>query len=201
MFNGSTEHLQFNRYWEPQLNESLRSITHSDILYELKSIISNSVSQHLRSDVPVTIALSGGLDSSIVTSVASLVQRNVTTLTFSSSDNAVNELNWAQLVAEEAGCQSRIVKSPELTADLLRELVIAQGEPIAGPSCLAQFVIYREMKREGFKVILDGQGADELFAGYDGYVEYCLLTLLGSGKLLSAFKFFIDPRDDLVISM
>jgi len=157
---------------------------------KLYKLLTDSVNKHLRADVPSIVALSGGLDSSIVTSVASKIDPKIQTITFSSNDCDVNELNWAERVNSVTKTVSIIVPGEEINLESLTRLILAQGEPIAGPSGLAQMRIYENMKRKNFKVVLEGQGADEMFAGYDGYPEYSLLTLLGHFKLASAINYY-----------
>jgi asparagine synthase (glutamine-hydrolysing) len=69
-------------------------------------------------------------------------------------------------------------------------LIAAQGEPFVGPTVYAQFCVARRAASEGVKVLLEGQGADELFGGYDGYPYDVLSSLWTSGDVLSAARFF-----------
>jgi asparagine synthase (glutamine-hydrolysing) len=178
------------QYWslEPQPVDGLSLDEAADRLREL---FLESVRLHLRSDVAVGAAFSGGVDSSANVTAMRRLSPDVELQTFSyvADDPTVNEERWVRLVAREAGIVAYTVEaSPqELLADLDR-LIEIQAEPFGGTSIYAQYRVFRLARETGIKVMLDGQGADELFAGYRTYLPYRIGGLLASGRLLAAVR-------------
>lgn len=125
----------------------------------------------MRSDVAVGACLSGGIDSSaIVGQMAELNNKGIHTFTASADDADFDETNFAQNVIDKTGANGSFVtpQASELIKDL-DELVYAQDIPLFSTSTYAQFRVMRLAKENGIKVVLDGQGGDELFGGYLPY--------------------------------
>jgi asparagine synthase (glutamine-hydrolysing) len=146
----------------------------------------------LRSDVPVGAALSGGIDSSAIVTAMRIVEpkADVHTFTFVADDPVIDEERYADLAAARANATVRKVRLEpgDLAADVDR-LVAAQDEPFGSTSIYAQYRVFRLAAEHGIKVMLDGQGADELLAGYHGYFDARVGSLIGRGKLLKAYTF------------
>ena len=68
-------------------------------------------------------------------------------------------------------------------------MICSQGEPFGGTSIYAQYRIFKEARKNNFTVILEGQGADELLAGYNGYPGQRMRSIIDEGRLLDSFKF------------
>jgi asparagine synthase (glutamine-hydrolysing) len=178
-------------YWslEPQPVDGLSLDEASERLREL---FLDSVRLHLRSDVPVGVAFSGGVDSSAnVTAMRHLsgAELDLHTFSYLADDPVLSEERWMQLVARETNAVAHTVEtSPqELLADLDR-LIEIQAEPFGGTSIYAQYRVFRLAGGAGIKVMLDGQGADELFAGYRYYLADRIAGLLSRGRVLSAAR-------------
>ncbi len=128
--------------------------------------IRDSVERHLRSDVPLCCLLSGGLDSSIVASVA---MRKLGSLsTYCSGSAGGDDFRFARVVADQL--KTRHTDAPvsrEMFAARWPEMVREMGTPLSTPNEVAINHIARELRRDGNIVTLSGEGADELFAGYD----------------------------------
>lgn len=166
---------------------------------ETEKKIVDSVRLRLRSDVPVGSCLSGGIDSSALVSImARLVSQGekvnlggglkVFTLTF--DDPAIDESKWAGHVVQQTGAEWHKV-SPE-TSELIRdleELNYAQDIPICSTGTYGQFRLMRKAKEAGIKVILDGQGGDELFGGYPTHALAYWRSML---KKLQLGKFYAE---------
>lgn len=140
----------------------------------LRGLFQRSISLHSRSDVAVGTALSGGLDSSsIVCAVRELLGQGVPihAFTYAATGSPVNEIEWSRLAAERAGAtlHSTSPDATQVIADL-DDVVGAWDEPLAGTSVYAQYSVFRLAHEHGIKVLLDGQGADELLGGYDRYL-------------------------------
>ena len=163
-----------------------------EAVHELRDLFIDSVRLHMRSDVPVGSALSGGLDSSsIVAVMRELAGPHLELHAFSyvAADPALDESQWLELAADRAGA---IVHEVRVDADDLERqldpLVRAQGEPFGGTSLLAQSEVFAEASRAGVTVLLDGQGADELFGGYRSFLAHRFATLVRHGSLGAAVK-------------
>ena len=154
--------------------------------------LSESVRLHLRSDVPVGTCLSGGLDSSTLAALASqglLAKgaRRFAAITAASGDPRTDEREFAEAVAAHCDLDWRVVTSqPELFAKEVDECLRVQGEPVSGPSVYFQYRVMAAARAAGMKVMLDGQGADELLAGYDRYLPAWGLDQARLGHLFAA---------------
>lgn len=128
---------------------------------------------HLRSDVPVGAALSGGLDSSAIVSAVHYLEPSMRLNTFSfiSANSKHSEERWVDIVNAHIGAVVHKVRpKPEDLAADLQDLVRLQGEPFGSASIYAQYRVFRMAREAGVPVTLDGQGADEILAGYWPYV-------------------------------
>ncbi|REK22358.1 MAG: asparagine synthase (glutamine-hydrolyzing) [Planctomycetota bacterium] len=159
------------QYWEipaePTFDESK---TEADYIDEFTSIFEESVSLRLMSDVPLGIFLSGGLDSSAIAATMAK-QMSDPLMTFSVGFDAqyYSEFKYARQVAERIGADHQeIILKPEGLFGSLPELVWHEDEPIRNPSSIALYNVAK-LSREHVKVVLTGEGSDELFAGYSRY--------------------------------
>jgi asparagine synthase (glutamine-hydrolysing) len=169
------------RYWEPG-GEIELDISFDDAVDKFRELLIESVELHMRSDVPVGAAISGGVDSS---SIACLMRKvspdsEIHTFSYIAADPKISEEFWVDVAVKAAGSVGQKVRIDETTLfeKDLDDLIRAQGEPFSTLSIYAQFKVFELAKQTGIKVTLDGQGADELLAGYHGYPEAKLLSLL-----------------------
>lgn len=147
---------ELHRYWALPEGEQLPP---SD--EELFDLVHSAVDYRCLADVPVGSYLSGGLDSSIV---ASLAVRTHTWVVGLAEDN---EFAWAEMVARQLGTSHHAVTvSPEQFLESARHMIAVRREPLAVPNEVLLYEMTRAVKREN-TVVLSGEGADELFAGYD----------------------------------
>lgn len=135
---------------------------------DLRDVLVEAVRHHMISDAPVAVALSGGLDSSIVAALAGAATEAFTT-TFTDSDDW--EVEHAKAVARRSGFPHRVLKIEVgdfegLLADVMRHL----EEPLTNPNVFPSFCFSRALRDEGYKVVLMGEGADELFGGYPWHI-------------------------------
>ena len=176
------------RNFSPDLNTD---ISFDEAAAQLKEIFFRSVRLHLRSDVPVGMTLSGGIDSSSIASVMRSLEPDTPFEAFSfiANDESISEENWIDLVAQRKNLSVNKTKptSLELARDL-NELVKIQDEPFANPSIFAQFHVFKLVQRRGLKVMLDGQGADEMLAGYPPYLGALFASYLQQGQLINAVQ-------------
>ena len=162
--------LTMRRWWTPRRVD----VPHdpATAAEQLASLLTDSVSLRLRSDVPVGTSLSGGLDSSSILALTSQLSpahnRHAFTATFPGF--ARDELGYADEAARSAGVREHHAIEPTMEElfDDLPALVADQEEPFGSTSIYAQWRVMRRASEAGVVVLLDGQGADELFGGYAG---------------------------------
>jgi asparagine synthase (glutamine-hydrolysing) len=151
-------------------------VTRADPAEELRGHVIDSVRLRLTADVPVGSCLSGGLDSSTIVCVLNRELRShdpaarVHTVTARSADIEFDEGGYARCVANEVGAvAAEVTPDPASLFDELDDLVWHQDEPFTSSSTYAQWNVFRVAARKGLTVMLDGQGADEIFGGYRGF--------------------------------
>lgn len=179
------------RWWTPSITER-RDISFKDAADELRERFLNSVRLHLRSDVPLGVALSGGIDSSSVVCAIRHLEPDLPINTFSyiARGSAVSEEVWVDRVNQHVRAVPHkvAVTQSELAADL-DEMIYAQGEPFGSTSIYASYRVFKLAKDQGVTVILDGQGADEMLAGYTGYGGQRIRSLIDKGQYGAAWSF------------
>jgi asparagine synthase (glutamine-hydrolysing) len=143
---------------------------------EFAACLQESIRLHLRSDVPVGTCLSGGLDSSTVAALAATAVRAengpcFAAVTAASEEQRQDERPYAAAVARHCDLAWHVVtpSAAEFAAGI-DECLCAQGEPALSPSVYLQFRVMQTARAAGLKVMLDGQGGDELLCGYERYV-------------------------------
>ena len=176
--------MQPRRYWQIDLTHKA-DLSFDDAADELRALFLESVQLHLRSDVPVGAALSGGIDSSSI--VAAMRQLDPTleihTFSYIADDQAISEERWVDLLGKAARLVVHKVRlTPEELLTDLDQLIGVQGEPFGSTSMYAQWRIFRAAQEAGVKVMLDGQGADELLGGYPYYRFAQISSLLRQGR-------------------
>jgi asparagine synthase (glutamine-hydrolysing) len=139
---------------------------------QLRALIDDAARIQMRSDVPLGTYLSGGLDSSIITTLASRhSSQRVKTFTGAFAEGPeFDESSYAREAAEACGAESFVIVPGEMEfVDLLPQLIWHMDEPAGGPGLFPQYIMSRAARKE-VKVVLGGQGGDEVFGGYARYV-------------------------------
>ena len=196
---GSGEYIDYcldtNQYqvhkWFINESTSINTSNYNETVLQTREILIDSVRKHLRSDVPISLALSGGLDSSGVTGIVRHLFPNLEIQTFSYVPDDVNisEENWIDLVASHNNLESHKVKFHYSKGiDDIISTVKAHQEPFGSSSMVAQYKVFESVKASGIKVTMDGQGADELFCGYTGYLSNTIITLLRQRRVTKLIK-------------
>ncbi|MFQ5992880.1 MAG: asparagine synthetase B family protein, partial [Nitrospiraceae bacterium] len=174
------------RYWALPVPAHGQESSIKDEAARFLELMRDSVRVRLRSDVPVGSCLSGGLDSSSIVCLASGSGNGAPRLkTFSScfEDPAHDERRFITPVLERTGAEAFYVfPDPTELAEKVSRLVWQQDEPFGSTSIFAQWNVMRLASQNGVKVILDGQGADELLAGYQGFFGAFFTDLLKEGR-------------------
>jgi asparagine synthase (glutamine-hydrolysing) len=158
------------RYWRLPAALDERPSTFQERTSELHARLDAAVRSHLMSDVPLGLFLSGGLDSGgLAALMAPMVAEPIRTFAVGFSEPEANELAYARLVARAVGAEHReVVVSPQEFFAALPTLIWHEDEPIAFTSSVPLYFVSR-LAREHVKVVLTGEGADELFLGYPWY--------------------------------
>jgi asparagine synthase (glutamine-hydrolysing) len=159
------------RYWHaaPFLREQGLRLTEDEATKRLWSALEDAVCSHLVSDVPVGAFLSGGLDSSAVVAIMARASgQPVKTFSVGFREDRYNELPYARQIAQryETDHHELLVEPNDLKA--LDELLSGFDEPFADSSAIPTFLVSR-LARQHVKVVLSGDGGDEIFAGYERY--------------------------------
>ncbi len=189
-----SQRLDLQRWWSPKITPVQR-LTIDDAAQALRSHLLDSVRLHLRSDVPLGAALSGGLDSSTIVGCMRHLEPEATIHTFSfvAAGDSVSEEQWVDRMTAHVGAVSHklSITPQELAADL-DDMIETQGEPFGSTSIYAQYRVFQLAREHGVTVTLDGQGADELCGGYVGYPGPRVRSLLDEGQWLGAAAFLRD---------
>jgi asparagine synthase (glutamine-hydrolysing) len=173
--NGTVE---TQRYWEVYFEPDF---DHTADYYERRTqeLLADSISFHLRADVPIGSYLSGGLDSSIVASLASTTHGpGMMGFTGRFGMPGFDESRYARSVAEDLGFELHEVEiGPEDFVERIGDVIYHLDYPVAGPGSFPQFMV-SELAATQRKVVLGGQGGDEIFGGYVRYLiayfEQCI---------------------------
>ncbi|MDR7000479.1 asparagine synthase (glutamine-hydrolyzing) [Neobacillus niacini] len=161
--------LEIKRYWKAQFHPVNQS--ESDVIKEIKDVLTESVKIHMRSDVPVGSFLSGGIDSSIIVSLAKEFNPAIKTFSVGFERNGFSEIDVAKETAEKLGVENiSYVISPEEYIAELPKIMWHMDDPLADPACVPLYFVARAARRH-VTVVLSGEGADELFGGYNIYRE------------------------------
>ncbi len=161
-----------HRYWDAAA-VAPRPMSESDAVDALRETLRRAVSNQMMADVPLGVFLSGGIDSSaLVAFMADAIRGTgmaVNSFSMGFDDGSYNELPWARTVAERFGTRHREqMVTPKIT-DLFEQLVVHLDEPFADVSLFPTYLV-SQLAREHVKVVLSGDGGDELFGGYDTYI-------------------------------
>jgi asparagine synthase (glutamine-hydrolysing) len=187
--SGSIE-IHPQKYWSLTLSKPI-DISFQEATTTLRKLLRESVSLHMRSDVPLGSCLSGGLDSTAI--VANMVEhmggRDLPTFTYIADDEALSEAEYVEIAMERYRLQNFQTRvSVDEVVSGLPTLISVLDEPFGGWSMFAQHKVFDLAHQNHIKVILDGQGSDELFGGYTIMLGARATGLLTQGKLFKALE-------------
>lgn len=181
-------------WWNPKIIEN-EEITFEEATLKLRELFLKSVGLHLRSDVPLGATLSGGIDSSAIVCAIRYLDQDIPIHTFSyiAKNTSFDEENWVDIVNKHVNAiPHKLELKFEDLRDDLDNVIQAQGEPFGSTSIYAQYRIFKLAKENGITVILEGQGADELLGGYNGYPEHSSWSYLDRLDILGLKRFIIS---------
>ncbi|MFN6037895.1 MAG: asparagine synthase (glutamine-hydrolyzing), partial [Bacteroidota bacterium] len=188
-YNISTHILREDSYYALDFNRSFTPFDQNQFVNAAETTIKllfDAVKIRLRSDVKVGACLSGGIDSSVIAGLMQQIYFDKNSLEFFTAcfpGTPVDESNWASQVVLNGGKWNTVTPTSEELWKDLDDLVYSQDVPIWSSSTYAQFRVMKLAKESGVKVVLDGQGGDELFAGYyPYYLSYWNELEINAGK-------------------
>ncbi|WP_191566796.1 asparagine synthase (glutamine-hydrolyzing) [Metabacillus idriensis] len=163
------ERMKIFSYWEPQFKPS--NIENSKLIKEIQDTLIDSVNVHMRSDVPIGAFLSGGIDSSFIVSIAKEVNPKIKTFSVGFETKGYSEIDIAKETAHHLDVENiSYLISPEEFMNNLPKIIWHMDDPLADPAAVPLYFLAREARKH-VKVALSGEGADELFGGYNIYRE------------------------------
>lgn len=161
----------------------------ADMIFER---LSSACHLRLNADVPVAIALSGGLDSSAIAAVSSEHKASLHSFCFGNPNDPSSEGMLAAELSRKLSIKTEFVSpSDNEWEDGFWETLAHQDAPFSGISVVAQYLLYQKISQRGFKVVLGGQGGDEGFLGYRKFQLFYLKELVEKKNWLQAARFFM----------
>jgi len=196
--------IEVEKYWDIDVEEQDERISDEDAIAKFRELFETSIKRRLRSDVPLGTSLSGGLDSSSIVgtiskhqispkvrqdSVGESLRTNIKLRTFSAIFPGFekNEEKHIDGVTSHFSLESfKTIVSDNEIPGLFRKIIRQQDEPFGSAGTLPQCKVFELAKQNNVKVLLDGQGADEILAGYHKYYKWYWQELFRKRKLISS---------------
>jgi asparagine synthase (glutamine-hydrolysing) len=185
--------VECRRYYRIEAMD-LHAATPEEIEQRFLELFGSSIEFRLRSDVPVGVCLSGGLDSSAIAMLAapryqSRSGQPFCAITAISTDPENNESRYAQQMVERAGLRwLSVTPTPRDFVKAMPDIAYHQDEPILSPSPVMQYFVMRAARENGVTVLLDGQGADETLLGYQYYFGMYLRSVCRESGVVAALR-------------
>ncbi|MGO8702423.1 MAG: asparagine synthase (glutamine-hydrolyzing) [Candidatus Brocadiia bacterium] len=186
-------HCVIRRYWElPRAEPIHKGRPFAVEASELRARLQEAVRCRMISDVPLGAYLSGGLDSSLIVALMSLASHApVNTFSVGFEEHGFDERPYARLVAERFGTNHRELVVRRQAADSLRKIIRALDEPVADSAAIPTYFM-AELTKPCVTVVLTGEGADELFAGYSHYKILAWADRLSAVSPSAAVRFVLS---------
>jgi len=201
ILNLDNNKLKLERYYRLGYNDSagvFKQRSFEAYVRKTNELVEKAIDLRLRSDVPVGTCLSGGIDSSVIATVINklihekeLPQIGKIQKVFSAcyEEQDIDECDYAELVVENTKTEwHRTFPTSEEFLKDLENLIYIQEEPFGSTSIYAQYRVMKLAKEKGVKVLLDGQGGDELFTGYPMYYASYFIELFRNFRFLTLFR-------------
>lgn len=181
--------LKLTQWWNPEnYIKNINEDSLEKMLDTIEEILISAVQLRMRSDVPVGSCLSGGLDSTILTGILFThddIEENYATFTASFPEHPIDETKFINFLNDRYAFKNyRTFPTAELAYDSLKNFIYANDEPTTNASFYSQYEVMRLAKEHGITVLLDGQGGDENFAGYQYFHGFYLSGLLRKKRFL-----------------
>ena len=179
------------RYYSLDIRPELPELEENSATALFFANLKRAVNYQLRSDVKVGVCLSGGLDSSSLAGLSAVIYNagsmgRMQAIHAKSSEKDMDESGYAMELAERSDIELSVIEpTAEEFIGAIDEVVYLQEEPFSTPSIFMQYFLFQKAKRIGCKVMLDGQGCDEILLGYERYYSahlHSMTTLAGGAR-------------------
>lgn len=182
MLVADTSGIRFRKYWKPEIRKTAAG--EDDLAEQIRETFFSAVQYRLISDVPLGVFLSGGVDSTVITGVASKFQAPIDTFSIGFKEESFNELGYARVASDFFQTRHHeMVLSYKKAIDLLPTIMGYLDEPLADASIIPTYLV-SHLSRQEITVALSGDGGDELFLGYDTYKAFKYARF---GRLIPSF--------------
>lgn len=187
--NGGQPVLQIAKYWDVPVSAAVPGVDEQALARDLRRRLDESVSMRLMSDVPLGVFLSGGLDSSAIAAIAKRYSGGpVKTFSIGYVEERYSELSQAARAASAIGTDHHETRlSRDDFFEALPHLIWHEDEPIAWPSSVPLYFVSK-LAAKHVKVVLTGEGSDELFGGYERYRWHLLNSRAASWYVRAPFR-------------
>ena len=171
-------------FFEKEIEKQKKGRTLQEVEKEYTALLKDSISLRFRADVPVGFNISGGLDSSVLLAFVNILYKkntqNIKGYTFYTNDERYDELPWVEeMISLTNNPLTKVLLESSEVKELSINMSVFQDEPYGGLPTIAYSKIFKKAKEEGTVVLLDGQGMDEQWAGYDYYMQNNNATIQG----------------------
>jgi asparagine synthase (glutamine-hydrolysing) len=165
-------------YWTLADHARERLVSEDEALEDLETRLRRAVKRRLVADVPVGCFLSGGIDSSLITLLASEESNSrIHSFSVDFEEPGFSEKKYFEYVANLANTEQHVFTlNPRIFLEFLEDWVFFMDDLVSDPSSLPLYFVAREAQRNNIKVVLSGEGADELFGGYESYTQVLRLN-------------------------
>jgi asparagine synthase (glutamine-hydrolysing) len=172
----SKEEIQITKWYvfEDEIKKHQKKLSYEEVKTTYTSLLKESIKLRFRADVKVGFNVSGGLDSSALLAFVNLLENgnNIEAFTFYTNDKKYDELPWVEeMISITNNPLTKVVIHASEVESLTAEISFYQDEPFGGIPTLAYSKIFKKAREKNILVLLDGQGMDEQWAGYDYYLR------------------------------
>ncbi|SDJ62869.1 asparagine synthase (glutamine-hydrolyzing) [Flavobacterium noncentrifugens] len=170
-------------FFENELKKQPKNLSHDEARNHYLALLKDSIKLRFRADVPIGFNLSGGLDSSVLLALVNDFDHGksaINAYTFYTGDENYDEWPWVEMMLKDTTYPlTKVLLRPEDVEEFSQTIYFHQDEPFGGIPTLAYATIFAQASKDGVKVLLDGQGMDEQWAGYDYYSQAGDATIQG----------------------
>ncbi|MDD5260576.1 MAG: asparagine synthase (glutamine-hydrolyzing) [Methylacidiphilales bacterium] len=191
---------RFRKFWQPSLPLPRQSPpSRQEAAQEIRRLLDISVREHLNSDVPISTMLSGGIDSSIITALASRhMPGKINTFSVGFRETELDESAYAQMIADQYQTRHHhIILDENEVLKNVQEAIGVMDLPTV--DAINTYIVVREVAKAGYKVVLSGLGGDELFGGYPQFLALPRLKYLAyAPRILTEFMILMGKARHLL---
>ena len=201
VYDLKTNVFQIYKYYELEFNAEVSKLNLQDSINLFEEKFQESIKLRLRSDVKIGSALSGGLDSSYIVAISAKqfkVKKDFNAVTVGSLHKEEDEGDRARIISDCLGIENSVIYPDKNEFEkLIPQVIYSLEEPFGGLSVYMQTFLMKQAQKLGIKVLLDGQGADEVLLGYSNYTA----AFLKNHGLKDNVKFLLNLRSHYDISI